>query len=43
MTELALSENALEMLVYGAVFVTTLTPAALIAFLIKDWKEGKLW
>ena len=43
MTELAISENALEILVYSAVFITMITPMALVIFLIKDWKEGKLW
>lgn len=43
MTELAISENALEILIYGAVFITMITPVALLTFLIKDWKEGKLW
>lgn len=43
MTELPISESALEILVFGAVFITMITPLALVAFLIKDWKEGKLW
>lgn len=38
-----ISHEALSVLVYGAVFITMITPVALIGFLIKDWKEGDLW
>lgn len=43
MKELLLSEAALSTLVYGAVFLTLLTPVILLALLLKDWKEGELW
>ena len=43
MAEWMISETALTVLVSGAVFITIITPVALVAFLVKDWKEGKLW
>lgn len=38
-----ISQDALALLVYGAVVITMVTPIALLALLVKDWKEGKLW
>lgn len=33
----------LELMVYGALAVSALTPIVLLALLYRDWKEGKLW
>lgn len=40
---MTMSVDALSLLVYSAVFITMITPVVLVALVIKDWKEGKLW
>lgn len=40
---MTISVYALSLLVYGAVLITMVTPVVLVALLIRDWKEGKLW
>ncbi len=38
-----ISPDGLAMLVYPALILTMITPFVLVALLLKDKKDGKLW
>lgn len=38
-----MSANALTLMVVTALAITTAAPILLVVFLIRDWRNGKLW
>jgi len=37
------SVTAIAVLIYGALGLCTITVLLLLGFLIREWKEGKIW